>query len=199
MRSREEIIHDVRMQNQAVFSYRDQVQARGALRTYMAEIHHAGLRWEFDCRPRDINKLQGKIARHRKAIAQLEARAKNLHALIKLLKEFEGRTAVVLNPMWRSREGAPEMLVRTLNPDAAVVYSAFHAAVVAYLDELGKQNSDGATIADRARLAAYVVNAPAWREAGVSVFGEGVCGYGSTRLFLGAVLTEPEQSGLFGR
>jgi hypothetical protein len=189
MRPIDEIIRETYEQNRRTFSDEDRINARIALNTFMCEINGAGLRWMFDYGPRNIDRLLARSQRHCSEIDCLETRAKEFEVFIELIEKLGERAAVQLNPMWYSADDAPETITRTLDPLAVPTYRAFHAALVVYLDELGKENPNWSKVADLARQVAYTVKADEWRKAGATTSERGVANFG-TRWFLEAILAK---------
>jgi hypothetical protein len=192
MRPTDVIIRETYEQNRRAFSHKDRAHARTAFGIYRFEIHGAGLRWEFDYPPRKMGELMDRPQRHLTELESLKARARQFGEFIRLLEKFRDRPAVQLNPEWYT-EGATETITRTLDPEAAPAYRAFHAALVAYLDELGKKKPDWSKVADLIRQVAYTVAPDEWREAGATASGRSLTDFNAD-LYLEAILDKPRES-----
>lgn len=99
--------------------------------------------------------------------------------------------SLTYNRASRAYDDAAETITRVLDPQAVPMYRAFHAALVAYLDQLGRKTPDWSRIADLARQVTYTVNPDEWRKIGVPAPQRGVTDFG-TRWYLEAILAEPK-------
>ena len=154
------IIRETYEQNRQVFNDGDRVAARTAWGIYMADINGSGLACEFNHLPTTISSLRSRCERHRRELDQLKFRAKRFEELIALLEKLGDRAAAQLNPLRWEKDDVSETVTRTLDPRAILMYRAFHAALVSYFDELGKDTPDWPKAAELARQVAYMGSTP---------------------------------------
>ncbi|HSX29875.1 MAG TPA: hypothetical protein VLE73_04935 [Candidatus Saccharimonadales bacterium] len=141
------------------FTSADKITAQRALCTYSREIHHLGLRWEFDLRPEQVVTFLRRDSifsprGHLREIDEFLGRVRDVGGFVADLATFKGRP--ITHPV-----------SCTIGDRELVTYGRMHSTMVDYIGALLQSGPDSREAAEATIAVAQVVNPNAWREAGV--------------------------------
>lgn len=180
------------------FADADKVIARRAWDCYMFEINEAGLRWEFDRRPDQIDEFLGRDyyspAAHYREIDRFVDRVRRLGGFVTDLETFVNRPITRPHPLaWgRPEYNVPEYLTRTVTQEEVNAYGRLHSSLVDYTGALISHGPNSPEVAETAVSVAQNIQPNKWREAGAPI-PEGTTSHSSygTRCYLEDVMLSP--------
>ncbi len=172
-----------------VFSVADVGRAQRALNAYMYEINGAGLRWEFDGWPSNMEFVLDRAADHHRETGRFRRRVQAFGALVAGLETFRNRPVTHPHPMaWDKRY--PKTATRNIGDSEINTYRRMHEALVRYDEALRQHGPNSAEARQAAHAVTYTVQPEVWRETGAAV-PEDVVPYTTlaTRWYLEAVIS----------
>lgn len=184
------------------FTGEDKQVANRAWDNYMYEMNGAGLRWEFDRRPDQMDDFLSRTGpylasptEHLRTIDRFVDRVRSFGGFVTDLETFVDRPVTRPHPLaWgRPEYNVPENLTRIVTPDEVDTYARLYSSLVDYTGALINHGPNSPEVAETATTVAQNVRPEAWREAGVPV-PEDATSYSSyaTRWYLEDVMSAPQ-------